>query len=322
MVAAEDKDDSSDEEDNEELNKRRNNWKVKIHALKRVPVVRYGLIRDIIVAAITVARKSHLNQVAAELKVALQLFRPHAASEARTAAIQVLHNHGGYEGDDDEEEDFDELAAANVGDANPADDEDADIASLLADEVRMVNGSIGGDDFADASDWSDAIKECKSVSRLALILQSFLLKSVELLDQIKEDRERLRSALRSASKLKKHDSAQNIWCNVTVTDKLIKARVNGFPWWPAHLCVPLDSDVVSALEGSGYSIVSSVGNSSLYMVSEKDIIDFTVDPEEDLSQYDIPDLREDLQDVSPVILLCEYYYSCTLVFSLPFSNQT
>ena len=71
--AEEENENLSEEEDNEELIKRRNNWKVKINALKQVPVHRYALIRDVIVAAITVARKSHLNNVAAELKTALQM---------------------------------------------------------------------------------------------------------------------------------------------------------------------------------------------------------------------------------------------------------
>lgn len=301
----EDKEDaSSDEENDEGLIKRRNCWKIKINSLKRIPTVRYGLIRDIIVAAITVARKSHLTQVASELKTALQLIRPHSGGEARSAAIQVLEKHGGYEGSDDEGDDvdFDELAAANAGDKNTNDDAgSAEIASLLCDEVRMISGSVGGDDFADKSDWSDAIKDCKSVSRLAVVLQSLLSKADNVLNQIKEERGNLDSILginakrtsRSKSGIKKnHDSSTAIWCNTKLTDKLVKVRVNGFPWWPAHVCVPLDTVVADAMEGSGYTLISSVGNPGMFMVAEKDIVEFTEETDEDLSQYEQSTLEE------------------------------
>ena len=71
----------------------------------------------------------------------------------------------------DGEDDFDELAAANAGDANVDDKADgAEIVSLFCDEVRMISGRVGGDNFADKSDWSDVIKDCKSVSRLSVML--------------------------------------------------------------------------------------------------------------------------------------------------------
>lgn len=295
---------TSDDENDEEITKRRNNWKIKINALRRVPAHRYAIIRDIIVAAITVARKSHLNQVAAELKTALQLLRPQAGGEARAAAIQVLEKHGGYDGYDDEDKDvdFDELAAANAGDKNPDDEAGgAEIASLLCDEIRMISGSVGGDDFADASDWSDAIKDCKSVSRLAVVLQSLVAKADNVLNQIKEERSNLDRILglnakrtsRSKSGIKKsHDSSTAVWCDTNLTDRLVKARVNGFPWWPAHVCDPLDSVVAGALEGSGYTLISSVGNPGMFMVAEKDIAEFTQERDEDLSQYEQSVLEE------------------------------
>jgi len=296
-TAAGNEDASSDDEDDEELNKRRNCWKVKINALRRLPSTRYGLIRDIIVAAITVARKSHLNQVAAELKSALQLLHPQAAGEARSAAIQVLEKYGGYDGSDDEDDDvdFNELAAANASDVNVDDEADgSEMASLLCDEVRMISGSVGGDEFADKSDWSDAIKYCKSVSRLAVMLQSFLSKADYTLEQTKQERDNLDKILglntkrssRSKSIIKKHDSSTAIWCNSKLTGKLVKARVKGFPWWPAHVCTPLESVVADALTGSGYALVSSVGNPGMFMVHETEMVDFTKEMDEDLSQYD------------------------------------
>ena len=309
-AAAENEGDSSDEEEDEELNKRRNCWKIKINALKRVPTARQALVRDIIVAAITVARKSHLSQIAAELKAALQLLRPHAAGEAKLAAIDVLEKHGGYDGSDDEDDDvdLDELAAANAGENNDAEEEaEAEIASMLCDEVRMIGGSIGGDDFADPSDWSDALKQCKSVSRLAAMTQIFLYKAVDTLDQLAEERSNLDSILNINAKrtsrsksIKKHDTSTNIWCSAKLTDKLVKARVSGFPWWPAHVCEAIDPLVADALEGSQYSLISSVGNSGMYLVPNKDMIDFVEETDEDLSQFD-QSVVEDLQEVSMLL---------------------
>lgn len=294
---------SSDDEDDAEPNSGRNCWKVKINALRRLPTTRYGLIRDIIVAAISVARKSHLNQVAVDLKAALQLLRPSAAGEAKSAAIQVLEKYGGYEGSDDEDADvdFDELAAAaNAGDANVDEEAEAIVASLLCDEVRMINGSVGGDGFSDKSDWSDAIKDCKSVSRLAVMLQSFLSKADDTLSQMEEERDNLDSILglnakrtsRTKSSIKKHASNTPIWCNAELTNELVKARVKGYPWWPAHICTPKESIVADALKGSGYALISSVGNPSLFMVNEKDMVEFTKERNEDLSKYDKSTLDE------------------------------
>lgn len=309
--AAAENEESSGEEEDQELNTRRNCWKIKINALKRIPPSRYGLIRDIISAAITVARKAHLNQIAAELKTALQLLRPHAAGEARTAAQQILEKYGGYEGSDGEEEDvdFDELAATNPIDANAEDEEQdgAELASFLCDEVRMISGSVGGDDFADKADWSDAIKDCKSVSRLAVMLQSFLSKAENTLNQMKVERDSLDSILglnskrtsrSKASISKKHDSSTPVWCQTTLTDKLVRARVKGFPLWPAHICTPVEPVVADALKGSGFVLIASVGNSDMFLVEESDTLDFTdIDEEEDLSQYDTI-LLEELNEVS------------------------
>ena len=307
-LTGEDEDASSYEDDDKELTKRRNSWKIKISALKRIPTQRYGLIRDIIVAAITVARKSHLSQVAADLKTALQLFRPCAGGEARTAAIKVLEKHGGYDGSDDEGDDFEELAAANTGEPNPDENTDAAIASLLCDEYRMINGSLGGDNFADKTDWSDAIKDCKSVSRLAVMVQTFVSKADSVLEQLKEERNNLDGILglnakrssRSKSGIKNHDSSTQIWCNAKLTDKLVKARVKGYPWWPAHICTPLDVIVADALEGSGYSLISSVGNEGMFMVSDNDVIDFSEETGDDLTQYDKSTL-EDLHEVRFIV---------------------
>lgn len=142
----------------------------QINPLRRIPPTYHGLIRDIVVAAITVARKSHLNQVAAELKVALQLLRPHAAGEAQSTATQVLEKCGGYEGW--------MMRTTMLISMNSQQRQ-----CWRREHRRWIRWGWNcivalwwsqndqckcrGDKFADKSDWSDAIKDCKSVSRLA-----------------------------------------------------------------------------------------------------------------------------------------------------------
>merc|ERR1712127_607906 len=102
---------------------------------------------------------------------------------------------------------------------------------MLSDEFNWVSGSIGGEGDVDGSEWSKAINECKSVSRLAALIQSFLSKADVCLENLKEDNVRLLHVLRSKTALKKHDSADSLWCNVEVTTQLVKAKVTDYPWW-------------------------------------------------------------------------------------------
>lgn len=304
----EDGGDESDDEDDDEQKKRGQSWKIKINALNRVPTPKYTLIRDIIVAAITVARKAHLNQVAAELKAALQLYRPHAAAEAKTAAIAVLEKYGGYDGFSDEEEDvdFDELAAVDAVDSPDDEADDAAIASMLCSEAIMMAGSIGGDDDADPYDWSDAIKECKSLSRLAALTQCFLSKAYDVMARLKLERDELDSLLgvnakrQSRSKKggnikKSRDSSAGIWCDSKLTDRLVKAKVTNYPWWPARVVEPLESMIAEGVNESGHVVISSVGNPGMFLVPKSDVVDFIEETEDDLSGFDaeiITSLRE------------------------------
>ena len=58
---------------------------------------------------------------------------------------------------------------------------------------------------------------------------------------------------RSNSNIKnKQDSSTVIWCNTKLINTLVKARMEYFPWWPAHICIPLESVVADVLPGSGY----------------------------------------------------------------------
>lgn len=296
-TAEEDGGAQSDDEDDADQKKRGQNWKIKINALNKVPTPKYTLIRDIIVAAITVARKAHLNQVAAELKAALQLHRPHAAGEAKVAAIAVLEKYGGYDasGDEEEDVDFDELAAVDAPAESPDNEADgAAITSMLCSEAIMMSGSIGGDDDADPYDWSDAIKECKSLSRLAALSQCFLSKAYDVVARIELERGELDSLLgvnakrqsrsKKASNIKKsRDSSVAIWCDSKLTDRLVKAKVTNYPWWPARVCELLDPLIAEGVKDCGHIVISSVGNPGMFLVPEKDVVDFIEETEDDLS---------------------------------------
>jgi len=141
-------------------------WKKKIHALKSIPTKKTGAIRDCLVAAITAARRAHLGDVVVELRSILLLHRPCAAGEAKSEALALLEKLGGYIPGEDEDEDDGDLD----DDANEATQSnvttDAEVPSLLCGEAMMLSGSLNGDDDADRVDWRDAVKACKTISRL------------------------------------------------------------------------------------------------------------------------------------------------------------
>ena len=319
---------ASDDGDQNEI-QRRQCWKRKINALKQIQTSRYALIKDIIVAAITVARKSHLNQVAADLKVALQLHRPHAAHEAKVAALGVLEKYGGYDEPENEDDEMDLDELANVVDNNEA--EETAISSFLCDEVTMMTGSIGGNPEADLYDWRDVLKTCRSFSRLAAAAQMFITKADEVVYRVQEEKEALdtflglstkktstKKSTRSKSKAKeeKFDRSSPVWADCKVTDKLVKGKVKDYPWWPARVCEPYDPIVAKSLSESGYTLISFVGESINYLVSAEEIKPFLEEVEESMEQYDadtIAKLNEvcafnlfvcDKHPVSSLIVFC------------------
>ena len=294
--AVEDAAASDDEEDKEEI-KRRQCWKRKINALKQIPTAKYNIIRDIIIAAITVARKSHLNQIAADLKVALQLHRPHAAGEAKVAAMGVLEKYGGYD-DEDDDMDLDELAA--VGGDKSADDVVQIVSSFLCDEITMMTGSIGGNEDADKCDWRDVLKSCRSISRLAAAAQMFLSKAEDVIYRVQEEKEALDMFLGSSNKKsgksktskRKFDLSSPVWADCKVTDELVKGKVKDYPWWPARVCEPYDPAVAQAITESEHTLISFVGESINYLVPRENIKPFSGEAEESTEKFDAETLNK------------------------------
>ena len=133
-------------------------WKKKINALRYIETKRHSQIREVVVEAITAARKAQQGSVVSKLRSALLLHHPNAASECKVAALAVLDNHGGYHEEDDDSDDESVMDDEN-------NEEEDEIPSLLCGEAMMITGSLGGDDNADRVDWIDAVKSCKTISR-------------------------------------------------------------------------------------------------------------------------------------------------------------
>lgn len=316
---------SDDEEDKKDDNNRRECWKRKINALKQIPTVKYALIRDILVAAITVARKTHLNQVAADLKVALQLHRPQAAGEAKTAALGVLEKYGGYEdAENDDDMNLDEIAI--VGEKT-GDEVEQTVSSFLCDEVIMMTGSIGGNEDADQCDWRDVLNSCKSISRLAVAAQMFLSKADEVIYRVQEEKDTLDAFLGTANKKtgksksskRKFDLSSPVWADCKVTSELVKGKVKDYPWWPARICEPYDPEVALAITESGHTLISFVGESINYLVPQKNIKPFSAETEETNEKYDAETINK-LNEVSSSWHAIHTHASL-LTSQLPFIGQ-
>lgn len=292
----------SDDEDKQDT-ERLQCWKRKINALKQIPTAKYVIVRDIIVAAITVARKSHLNQVAADLKVALQLHRPHAAGEAKAAALGVLEKYGGYNDAENEDDDMDIDEIAAVSGEKTGDEIEQTVSSFLCDEVTMMTGSIGGNEDADQCDWRDVLKSCKSISRLAVAAQMFLSKADDIIYRVQEEKQSLDTFLgtnnkgKSKTSKRKFDLSSPVWADCRVTDELVKGKVKNYPWWPARVCNPYDPAVAKAISDSGYTLISFVGESINYLVDRKSIKLFTDEVEQSAEKYDAETMKK-LNEVS------------------------
>merc|ERR1712222_280768 len=114
------------------------------------------------------------------------------------------------------------------------------------------------------------------------MIQSFVSKADIVLTEMADRRDNLDSVIglnskrtsRKKKSIRKHDSSMHIWCNAEFSSKLVKARVQDRPWWPAHVCLPLESVISDALADSGYVLISYVGGPEMFMVPEDDIVDF------------------------------------------------
>ena len=246
-------------------------WKKKIHALRSIETKKHVQVRELVIDAITAARKAHFGSVVAKLRSALLLYQPNAAGECKAAALTVLDNHGGYH-----EEDFDESDDESEEEQDTSEKEN-EAPTALSTEAMALTGNLGGDDDADRVDWINAVKSCKTLSRWAALASSFLNNahkmlekteaesdalwdSLKLWEKEEERRNRSRTGKAQASSKKKEDETPTeVWANVRFTNEFCMAKVDGYCYWPAKKCEAKDEELATSLHAVGRMLVSLIG---------------------------------------------------------------
>ena len=312
---------STDEgEDNLNMERMELDWKRLINKLRSVPARHNTKIHKLLVDAITAARKAHLQQVVAELRNALLLYRPKAPHESKMAAIKVLLLHGDYDAtgdnEDDEQDEVNDIEdGENVDNNDDPAIEDA-ITSVLSAEAAILRSSLGGSDDARREDWVGMVKAVRTMSRLASLTTAFIHDAMEKIVKVEAERDELVSALQIWSRaeerqLKQRDAVSSkakssapreitrpseVWANVRYTDEICMAKTDEYPWWPAKICDAKDPDVATSLKQVKRSLVAFVGEmGSLRVVKTSCIKPFTGKVFENMDDYS-KDIRAQLDD--------------------------
>ncbi len=304
---------ADDEKEAERRERANYAWKKKVWALYAIPAKRASAIRDVLIAAIAIARKANISDALEDLRAALQLHRPGGGGRARTAALAVLEKYGFEKKDDDDDEESVD-GDDNLSEAETSDDADEDKrASFLSAEAMMTGGSLEGDNNADRVDWKDAVTTCKTLSRFAALVANLKSRAMPRLDKLVKDKKTLSKAItywetngktrkgktkKGASNSRKFHSATEIWADVKATDEFVTSKVKGFPWWPARVCVPLDAEVAQLLDSINRTLVSFLGEQHLYTVDTKtEIKPLDFSPEEDGGEEYGPEVMKNLKNV-------------------------
>jgi hypothetical protein len=279
-------------------------WKKLIYRLNRLPAKAHSKIRQAVVEGIAAARKAQQALVVAQLREALLQFHPDAAGACKSVALDILEQHGGYDDfddEDDEGEDADEEPKEEKIQAETV------ISSVLCAEAVILNSSLDGQEDASRSDWINAVKKSKTVSKMAALAAAFCSKASDKLDKLESEQEALKEAIESwgkASSLRKKKTAKEVilepsevWTNVTFTDEFCLAKVESYPWWPAKKCIVKGKETAVSLERLGRTLVSLVGESGgLRVVKTDDLLPFSETlPEEDMSIHP-KEMRTQLDD--------------------------
>ena len=294
--------DSGEEEDGADAEKQvereergQSAWKKKIYSLHEITPRRAGAIREVIIAAIAIARKANLPDVIInDLRAALQLHRPGAGGRARTAALALLEKYPytppSTSADDDDASETEDGSLDDL-DSQLGDNETKE-ETFLAPEAMMLTGSLEGDQFADRVDWKDAVATCQTISRFAALLASLFTRSLPRLEKIQKDSKTLLKAIayweannktrngKTQSKKgnqssTKYSSTTEIWVDVRPTENFVMGKVEGFPWWAARVCLPKDKEILESLKSLNKTVISFVGEQDLYVVNtEKDLKPF------------------------------------------------
>lgn len=291
-----------EDEDQEDAAKKRElitvEWKKKINRLANLPTKKSSIIRDIIIAAIAIARKGHLNDVLIDLRSALMLHRPMAAGAAKQKALEVLAKYGGYDGDDDESDDEDEMEV-EADESQEQEKEVAKVETLLCGDATMIFASIKDNDDAERQEWIDGVKHCKTLSMFAALTEAFVFKASEMLVEMEHAEKNLAEAIKywdgpgsnkrgSSKKSAKFNSSSEVWTEYELTQKFVWAKVEGYPWWPARVCKAKDKAIAKSLTAIGRELISFVGMEDISCVSTEDEMKpycGETEDMEDLSQY-------------------------------------
>ena len=271
-------------------------WKRLLYKIRETPTKRYVQIRELLVAAISAARKAHVPEVVAQLRAALLLHHPSAAGDCKSAAVKVLVDHGDYDIEDDEDEQEEET--------EEADNED-DVPSVISMEAAILKSSLEGSDDASRADWIQSVKSVKTISRLAALARAFCGKAKEKLQQVAIERDALISAIGTWEKQEdrklKHrvgkgrapktefEGPSEVWANVNFMDELCMVKVEQYPWWPAKQCAAKDPAIAKSLAALDRRLVALVGEmGSLRVIKEENIKPFDgtaiFEEEEELSK--------------------------------------
>lgn len=311
-AAEEDEEESAEKSERDRMNQLLA-WKRKIHIVRTLPAKKTGLIRENLVQAITEARKAHLGQIVGKLRSVLLLFHPGAAGDCKQAANALLEEYGGY--DPSEDEFLDDDVDDDDDDDEDETEKDEPVPSCLCFEATSLSGSLGDDGTATRTDWLDAVKECKTISRLAALTTAFCNKASKRLNKLQSEKQALTKAIgrwqkeedrmkRRGGKINKKasagDAATEMWAPVRFSKEFCMVKVRDSPWWPAKKCVAINDELAGSLKSFGRVLVAMVGeHGELRCVKEEDTKPFTgkvvpEDDEESFSKQDMAQLGESL----------------------------
>jgi len=260
-------------------------WKKKINSLKFIPTKRASAIREVLISAILIARKGNLEDVLLDLRSALNLHRPGAAGRARQMALSVLEKYGGFDVVENGDELLEDEDTIMDSDDEKDDDEPLENISYLCGEAMMLVGCLEGDNNADRVDWRDAVNDCKIISRFAALVSGLVSRAMPNLQKLSNDRNTLTKALKyweagtktrksrsQKNKKEKYNSTTEIWTSTNQTDEFVLGKVEGYPWWPARVCVAKDPKTVAILHSVGRVLISFIGEQHLHVVKRDEEI--------------------------------------------------
>jgi hypothetical protein len=277
-------------------------WKKLVNRLTGLPAKAHVKIRQIVVEAISAARKAHLLDVVAKLKTqALLQFHPDAAGQCKAGALKILEEYGGYDDADDDEDEEDEDAADDDEETNAKKDQQGEtgISAVLCVDAVTLNSSLDGLEDSTRADWISTIKSTKTISKIAALTAAFVQKASEKLEKLEAEHENLMRVTeaweKAANKRKKTSlpgsaipEPSEVWANVHFTDEFVLAKVEEYPLWPARKCIAKDPELAASLASLDRTLVSLVGESGgLRVVKTEPLRPFseTLPVDEDLNSH-------------------------------------